>query len=74
MSNRGETYITTSELAEAVGVSRGTIQRWVKTGKLQPAQVITRGKWTAYLFTRSSVPQAEGVRRSQHPGRPRKKR
>ena len=42
-------YLSTSELAEARGVTVKTVLRWVAAGKLTPAMKLP-GKTGAYLF------------------------
>jgi DNA-binding transcriptional MerR regulator len=64
---------TTDEIARAVGVSRVTIQAWLKAGQVKPPRIQSRpGATPARLWTASDVTRLESVRKQMRKkvGRP----
>ena len=49
-----KTY-TTAEAAQAVGITRATLQDWIKKGKFAPPKLKKLGKVGARLWTTSDV-------------------
>ena len=50
----GGEYYTTSEVANILGVSQGTLRRWYRSpslGHKAPSKKLTRGKMVIYLYT-----------------------
>lgn len=45
-------FLSTAETAEALGVERSTISRWITAGRITPAMRLTSG---AYLFAPAEV-------------------
>jgi len=54
-------FITVSEIVRDFKVSRKTIQRWIKAGKLNPDQTLP-GRTGAHLFTLEEAERAFGSR------------
>jgi len=63
-------YLTTSDLAEELGVSRQSIWRWIAQGKLKPDAVQRLRSRKVYLFKRNKIAKAWEIARTNHPGRP----
>ena len=55
---QGVEYYSLGEVAERVGVHRGTLTRWRKEGNVPPGQWFPRGKQV--LYTESEVTEIEG--------------
>ena len=47
--------MTSSEAADALGVHRSTVARWVTAGKLWPSETYRAGGLTVYLFEREHI-------------------
>ena len=54
-----ETLLTTAEVAEVLGISVPTVNRWAANGRLQPAQKLP-GLRGHYLFRAQDVDALKG--------------
>lgn len=48
-------YLTTAEVAEALGRARSTITRWVDQGRIPPPDVVVPGRRGAWLWSPDAV-------------------
>lgn len=48
-------FLTSSQVADALGVHRSTVHRWVKGGALEPAWVIPHASSHSYFFETGAV-------------------
>ena len=58
----GETWMSVAEAAEALGVTPGTVRRWLRGGTLEGARF--GGRWWAM------APDVDRLVRVRRPGRP----
>jgi predicted site-specific integrase-resolvase len=58
------TRLTSQQTADALGVHRATVHRWVTQGKLQPAEIIQLGEVTVYQFDAAYVAELAARQRS----------
>jgi excisionase family DNA binding protein len=68
---RSKTY-TTAEAAKAVGISRQTIQTWIKNGWVKPPKMRLLNRVGGRLWTQSDLERLRRVKPKT--GRPRKQR
>jgi excisionase family DNA binding protein len=57
-----KTY-TTGEAAKAVGITRATLQDWIKKGKLRAPKVSRLGKLGVRFWTESDVARLRAVKK-----------
>jgi DNA-binding transcriptional MerR regulator len=66
---------TTTEAAKEVGVSRATIQSWIKNGLVRPPQIQSRPENSPVrLWTAADVARLKSLKGKIKTGRPRKKK
>jgi len=73
---RSKSY-TTTEAAKAVGVTRATIQAWVRDGVVKPPNIQSRpGRPPVRLWSSSDVNELKSVKKAmqERVGRPKGKR
>ena len=66
---------TTAEAAKAVGISRATLQDWIKRGKFRAPQTQLRNGHAVRLWTDSDVDRLRTMKKkiyNQEVGRPKK--
>jgi hypothetical protein len=63
-------YLTTAQVAELVGRSKGIIERWRKTGRLVPNKTVQMGATTVYLYDATEFSEAQYLARTVRAGRP----
>jgi excisionase family DNA binding protein len=71
-----ETY-TTEEAAEKVGISRATLQAWIKAKKITPPSPTLDGARSKRLWTTSDLAQLRKAKKKLYwkgQGRPRKRK
>jgi excisionase family DNA binding protein len=56
-------YMTMAQFADRMGVSRATVRKWVRTGRLSPAKRQRFGELDVALFDADSVRQMQGAAR-----------
>jgi len=54
---------TTAEAASKVGITRATIQAWIKKKKFAPPKLIRIGNGSARLWSRSDVARLRAVKK-----------
>lgn len=59
----------TSEVAERIGKSQSTVERWRKEGLLEPSRSHQAGSKTIWLYTQEDVEQGKELAQSITPGR-----
>ncbi len=70
----GSKSYTTTEAAKRVGVTRATLQAWIKSGRVRPPEIQVRfGKSPVRLWTASDIARLEVVKDKSKIGRPKKK-
>jgi DNA-binding transcriptional MerR regulator len=70
----GSKSYTTTEAAKKTGVTRATLQAWIKTGRVQPPEIQVRsGKSPVRLWTTSDVARLRAMKNLIKVGRPKKK-
>lgn len=65
-------YLTTAEVADLIGRTPFTVQRWRLEGILQPSHQHQMGKTTVWLYDDKTVREAIELSRTLKPGRKRK--
>lgn len=68
----GPGFLTTAEVAQQIGRSAYTVQRWRLDGVLLPSHSVQAGKVTIWLYDKATVREAVRLTRMLKPGRPRK--
>jgi excisionase family DNA binding protein len=71
-----KTY-TTEQAAEEVGISRATLQAWIKASKITPPKPTLKGAVAKRLWTESDLTQLRRAKEKLYwkgQGRPRKKK
>ena len=71
-----KTY-TTEQAAAEVGISRATLQAWIKASKITPPKPILKGAMAKRLWTESDLAQLRRAKEKLYwkgQGRPRKKK
>jgi DNA-binding transcriptional MerR regulator len=73
-----KTY-TTEAVAKKVGVTRATLQQWIKIGSVRPPEIQTRaGKSPVRLWSNSDIAQLREVKKQMQEkmkrGRPKKRK
>jgi hypothetical protein len=66
-------FRTTAEAAKAIGISRATLQAWIKNDMIQPPVPTLVGAVAKRLWTVADIEKARKFRGTLRPG-PRKKR
>jgi DNA-binding transcriptional MerR regulator len=70
----GSESYTTTEAAKKIGVTRATLQAWIKTGRVQPPEIQVRsGKSPVRLWTTSDIARLRAMKNLIKVGRPKKK-
>ena len=64
---------TTGEAAAAVGITRATLQEWIKKGKCQAPELQILGKIGVRLWTASDVARLKAVKKNIYQEKRRKK-
>lgn len=65
---------TTKQAANAVGVSRQTLQAWIKAGKVKAPKLRLLERVGARLWSESDVARLKRIKQRSKTGRPRKKK
>jgi excisionase family DNA binding protein len=71
----GPTSYTTTEVARKLGVSRATLQQWIKDGRLRPPRIHVRvGKPPVRMWTKADIGRLQSVKEQMQKkvGRPKK--
>lgn len=55
-------HIMTAEAAELIGVSRLTLMRWRRQGRLEPTRVMVRGQQQFPLYTNQDIEKGRELR------------
>jgi excisionase family DNA binding protein len=64
-------YLTTTEAADAVGITRATLHNWIKNGRVRPPK-LQSGNMLVRLWTESDVARLRAVKGTIRIGRPKK--
>jgi excisionase family DNA binding protein len=73
----GSKSYTTAEAAKAVGISRATLQEWIRRNKITPPEPTLNGARSKRLWTKSDLACLREVKEQIYwtgQGRPRKKK
>lgn len=63
-------FLTTTEAAKAIGVTRATVHNWIKRGRVRPQLQVGNA---VRLWSESDVARLREVKKEIKVGRPRKK-
>ena len=50
---KSQTYYTSSEVSVMIGISRGSLIRWIKSGTIEDAKIRNRNGWR--LFSEAEI-------------------
>jgi excisionase family DNA binding protein len=64
--------LTTTEAAEAIGVTRATLHAWIKRGRVKPPKLQIGNGHAVRLWSASDVARLRGVKKTIKVGRPKK--
>ena len=67
-------YLTTTEAAEAVGITRATLHEWIKRGRVRPPKLQLGNGHAVRLWNESDVARLRAVKGTIKVGRPKKGR
>jgi DNA-binding transcriptional MerR regulator len=59
---------TTKEAAKAIGISRATLQAWIKDGMIQPPTPTLEGAVAKRLWTKADIERARRFKGTLRPG------
>jgi excisionase family DNA binding protein len=65
---------TTEEAAKAIGISRATLQAWIKAGTIQPPAPTLEGAVAKRLWNKVDIEKARKFKGTLRPGPKRRKR
>jgi len=68
------TFRTTEEAAKEIGISRATLQAWIKKGKIQPPPPTLKGAVAKRLWARTDIEKARKFKGTLRPGPRRSKK
>jgi excisionase family DNA binding protein len=65
-------YLTTTEAAEAVGITRATLHDWIKRGRVRAPKLQVGNGYAVRLWSESDVTRLRAVKSTIKVGRPKK--
>jgi len=65
---RRDGLLTSAEVSAAAGISRPTLQHWIKSGKISPPELQLVGGKAVRLWTRIQVARLREMKAKSRPG------